>query len=442
MHRLACPHPHRLFTALLALLACLSGFALAGEPPTAPILRIDPAEHTARINRIATDAAGRWLVTASDDKTARVWDLKDGRLLSTLRPPLGAGSEGKLYAVAMSLAGETVAVGGWTGYEWDKTNSIYLFDRASGRLLRRITGLTSVIAHLTFSPDGRHLAATLGRGGLRLFDAADGRLLAEDRDYGDRSFSVHFRPDGLRLVTTSYDGQVRVYRWADQRLHRLASRPAPGGKHPYAARYAPDGQRIAVGFDDTAAVNVLDGEDLRLLAAPETGGVNGDLSKVAWSRDGRALFAAGQAQQNDQFFIRRWAILDNATTPQDWPVASNTIMDLTPLPDGRLVFGSQGPAWGVLTATGQHVLYHAPAVADFRNNWEGFTLAHDAAQMRFGYEAFGKSPALFDSASRSLSMVTANLNTAALSPPTLTAPGLDISGWRSFPPLSASMASR
>jgi len=27
------------------------------------------------IRRIANDAAGRWAVTASDDKTARVWDL-------------------------------------------------------------------------------------------------------------------------------------------------------------------------------------------------------------------------------------------------------------------------------------------------------------------------------------------------------------------------------
>jgi WD40 repeat protein len=323
MHRFVCLYPHRLFVTLLALLTCLSGFAAtAGEPPTAPILRIDPGEHTATIKRIATDAAGRWLVTASHDKTARVWDLKDGRLLSTLRPPLGAGNEGKLYAVAMSPDGETVAVGGWMklGYEGAGNHNILLFDRASGRLLRRITGLPNVIYHLAFSPDGRHLAATVGDNGLRLFDVADGRLLAEDRDYGADSYSVHFRPDGQRLVTTSYDGQVRLYRWAAAGagggLHRLASQAAPGGKRPYAARFSPDGQRIAVGFSDTAAVNVLDGEDLSLLAAPETGGVNGNLSSVAWSRDGRALFAAGGAQRqfegNWQAFIRRWAINANA----------------------------------------------------------------------------------------------------------------------------------
>jgi WD40 repeat protein len=47
--------------------------------------------HTAPIRRIATDAAGRLAVTASDDKTARVWDVASGRLLQTLRIPVDQG---------------------------------------------------------------------------------------------------------------------------------------------------------------------------------------------------------------------------------------------------------------------------------------------------------------------------------------------------------------
>lgn len=115
--------------AALALSLCP---AFAAEPTNTPILRLETGMHTAIINRLATDAQGRWLVTASDDKTARVWEIESGRLLSVLRPPLGEGHEGKLYAVALSPDGATVAVAGWSGYEWDKTPSIYLLDRASG----------------------------------------------------------------------------------------------------------------------------------------------------------------------------------------------------------------------------------------------------------------------------------------------------------------------
>jgi WD40 repeat protein len=130
---------------------------------------------------------------------------------------------------------------GGAGYEWDKANSIFLFDRASGRLLRRISGLPNVINHLAFSPDGCTLAASLGgNNGVRLFNLADGRLLGEDRDYGSDSFSVAFRPDGRGLLTTSYDGQVRLYRWERDkpmdnpvaRLVLLAKQPAPGGPLP------------------------------------------------------------------------------------------------------------------------------------------------------------------------------------------------------------------
>jgi len=83
----------------------------------APFLRLETSMHTAPIRRISVDAAARYVVTASEDKTARVWELATGKLLQTLRPPVGESNEGKLFAVALSPDGQEVAVGGWTGHE-------------------------------------------------------------------------------------------------------------------------------------------------------------------------------------------------------------------------------------------------------------------------------------------------------------------------------------
>ena len=123
--------------ALVIALALLWGNrALADEPPTQPYLRLEAGMHTAPIKRISVDAQRHLLLTVSFDKTARVWSLADGRLIHVLRPPIGGGHEGEIYACALSPDGKVAAVGGWTGFEWNHAASVYLFDIGTGRLVQ------------------------------------------------------------------------------------------------------------------------------------------------------------------------------------------------------------------------------------------------------------------------------------------------------------------
>ena len=96
----------------IALSACALAMpaALAADD-AAPVLRIESGAHTAPIRAIATDAGGRFAVTASEDKTARVWDIASGRLQQVLRPPIGAANEGKLYAYPISRTQAPTATG-------------------------------------------------------------------------------------------------------------------------------------------------------------------------------------------------------------------------------------------------------------------------------------------------------------------------------------------
>ena len=104
------------------------GLSLQGQT-VKPYPRIETGGHAAKVNRIDVDAAQRFLVSASDDKTARVWDLNSGKLLKILRPPIGDGHEGMLYAVAVSPDGTSVAVGGFTGAAGLETTDLYLRSR-------------------------------------------------------------------------------------------------------------------------------------------------------------------------------------------------------------------------------------------------------------------------------------------------------------------------
>jgi WD40 repeat protein len=147
--------------------------------------------------------------------------------------------------VALSPDGAVVAVGRWTGWDWDKATAIYLFDRVSGRLLRGLPGLPDVVLHLAFASDGRWLAASLsGANGVRIVEATRGEEVGHDTAYGGASYSVDFSPDGRRLLTTSIDREVRLYPMNNGTLGQ-PRRARPGGdQQPFGARFSPDGRGL------------------------------------------------------------------------------------------------------------------------------------------------------------------------------------------------------
>jgi WD40 repeat protein len=174
---------HGLYWLMALLVAAPPVWAQPDELPSHPMLRINAPSHIALLKRIATDAARRFVVTASYDKTVRVWSLPDGALQRVIWLPSGDGNLGKAFAAALSPDGSTIAVGGWTSPRGTDGN-VYLFDRASGALVRRLSSLPDAVNHLAFSPDSKRLAAALaGANGVRVFDASNGyQPLPSDSD--------------------------------------------------------------------------------------------------------------------------------------------------------------------------------------------------------------------------------------------------------------------
>jgi WD40 repeat protein len=111
-----------------------------------PMLVLDPGMHTSAVWCLDADQDGRFLVTGSDDKTVRVWSAENGRQLLAIRVPSGPGQLGKIFGVAISPDGCTVAAGGCTGSA-SGNFSVYLFDRAAGRQIGRIPALPERITN-------------------------------------------------------------------------------------------------------------------------------------------------------------------------------------------------------------------------------------------------------------------------------------------------------
>jgi WD40 repeat protein len=407
--------------------------AQTDDPSRTPILRIETGMHTAHIWRIGVDAANLYLVSASDDRTARIWELSTGRLLRVIRPPIGKGNEGILTAIAISPDGKTFAVGGWTGYEWDKSNSVYVFERESGRLIRRLTGLRWVVLHLAYSKDGRYLAVTTTKnGGIRVFKTDSYTLVGKDADYEDRCNEADFDVSN-RLVTASHDGFVRLYELrGDGSLRLIAKRQMVGEGKPAAVRFSPDGSKVVVGYENAARINIISGLDLSPLYSPDTKGIdNNELSKVAWSSDGNILYAGGYYNEDGIFQIRAWS---NGGSGKylDIPVSTKEVMHILPLRDGGIAYSSADPVIGSLDANNDVNFLIGSSIASNKENQDEFLLSSDSSTIQFYYSKFDSSHARFSIANRMLDF--SEDHSVRLHPPLTTAKGLSVTDWVSTAP--------
>lgn len=335
----------------------------AAERLQGPVLTLDPGMHTAAIRQIAADAAERIIVTASDDKTARIWDIASGRLLKTLHLPVGPENIGRLYAAAVSpqgrlaLAGTTAPPGG--------RHRIYFYDLGNMSFLKAVDARGGDIKSLQWSPDGMLLAAAYaGSSAFRVFDD-QGDLVHEESLPAD-AWSITLSSNGLLALPVS-NGTVRVYGIAGEvRLLATLRGTLPD---PRGVQFSPDGDLLAVGYLSRKSarevqVDVFDVTNQELAKSFVFDDVShGNLRNVAWQRDGAALYAAGSGYRGrNDFVIKRisWPQGEISETR----AAANSITDLLPLSDNRVLFSTVEPGWGVVRGA-EAKMMAAPQSAQF-----------------------------------------------------------------------------
>jgi WD40 repeat protein len=417
-------HPRAIAAALLGLVALVYAPALAQDQDAKdktdlydrPVLAIDPGMHTASIQAQAVDAAGRFAVTGGDDRTVRVWSLLEHKLLRTIWVPVGPANVGDVRAVAISPDGKTIAVGGRTE-RLRGDHAIYLFDRESGNLVVRIHGdLPDVSESLTFSHDGRYLAATLGgKNGVRIFDRdKDWSETFRDDAYGDFSHGAAFAPEG-RLATTSDDGVVRLYQFNpdsdDPNFHLVTQVSVPPGYNPRGVAFNPNGKLLAVGYRDVATVDILDGATLSHVdnesptdAKPNPAG----FAEVVWSRNGTTLLAAGAVvDARDRLLLFAWDKVGLAERRMTY-CKSTMAAGVDALPGERVLVAGMTPCLDLMDSDGNPIWAVASPVLDLRWQTDEMLVSEDGEVVDFGYDFPGTAALRFDVRSLTLSGLPRN----------------------------------
>ncbi|MGO9171026.1 MAG: PDZ domain-containing protein [Rhodomicrobium sp.] len=270
--------------------------ARPAEPKIAadgPLPMLDTGGHMATIRGIAFTPDGRQLVSASEDKTIRVWDLASGKTVRTIRGESTPGPAGKVYAMALSPDGKWLAAGGWLPGTREESDAIRLYEFASGKLVAPLKGHRNVVNRLAFSSDGSRLisgssdcTAILWDTGIRAgARGTEPKLLHRLEGHKDDIYAVGFSPDGSRAVTGSLDHDLRLWRVDDGK--EIAHMTGHGDKVRSLA-VAPDGT-IASG-DVSGEIRLWDRRDGRFLRVLARQGMM--VGSLSFSPDGKLLLSS------------------------------------------------------------------------------------------------------------------------------------------------------
>ncbi len=288
---------------------------------------------------IAFDPSGTRLaiaITAGANSRAEIRDVNTGQLLLTL-----VGHEDDVNDVTFSTDGKWIATASNDG-------TVRVWDAFDGNELMRFGGQNEMYYSLEFSPDGRFIVAAGFSGRAQIWDTESADLILTLAGHSFYIYFVVFSPDGKYLITTSLDGTTKVWDISPEGNREWLT--LVGHKHVvFSADYSPDGKQIATSswdgtariWDATTGLNLLTLEDF-----------TAEVARITYSPDGKKLVTADYSGLVKVWEASTGSLLYSiqAHSPGDMDVAFS--------PDGKYIAsgGSDGMAKLWDSVTGNDVL--------------------------------------------------------------------------------------
>jgi WD40 repeat protein len=232
--------------------------------------------HTGAVTCAALSSDAKMIASGSQDKTIRLWNASTGSLLKVLKDPAMV-----VEAVQFSRDGNYVAAS-------SQDRFIRIWNSQSGVLMKEIRTETATVS-LSWSPLGDSIAGVGDKGFVGMWECSTGLLLAQVTGEGWSedwpAQAVKWSPDGTRLAI----GSCPVCIWNVKTKTCLVSMDC----RAFSVAWSPDARFIATGSPSenksTLQVwNATTGELLRTFSNDDSF----EVSSVDWSPDGQRLVTA------------------------------------------------------------------------------------------------------------------------------------------------------
>jgi WD40 repeat protein len=233
------------------------------------------AGHTEPVHFAMFSADGSNVVTASNDGTARVWNAHTGKLKMVLR-----GHMGQVRTAVFSPDGARVLTA-----STDESARLWNVEPQADTSIVVLKGHNEGVRTAAFSRDRQLVVTGASDGSAMVWDAQTGVPRAVLRRHEARVSSVMFSPNGERVVTGAHDNTARISN--AQTGGELAVLKEHNGP-VRSAVFSPDGLLVATASDMARLWNAKTGEIVLRLD-----GRQGELYAAAFTADGKRVVTLG-----------------------------------------------------------------------------------------------------------------------------------------------------
>jgi uncharacterized delta-60 repeat protein len=186
---------------------------------------------------------------------------------------------------------------------------------------------------VTYSPDGKILAAGDGDGTVRLWDVATRRQIGRplgQLGHARAVYTVAYSPDGKIVAAAGLDGAVRFW---DVATHQEIGAPLRGDTPEiFSVRFSPDGKILATGGSG-GTVQLWNVATHQQIGSPLAAG-SADIRGLAFSPDGRTL-ATGGYSGTTSGVVRLWNVRSGRQIGSPFATLASAADALAFSPDGQ-----------------------------------------------------------------------------------------------------------
>ena len=229
--------------------------------------------HSDAVRSVAWSPDGRFLASASDDKTVQIWEVSNGKRWKTY-----SGHSCGLWAVAWSPDGRFLASA-------SRNNTVHVQDASYGALLLTYHGHSDYVVDISWSPDGYFLASASDDKTVQIWEASTGNCRLTYGGHLSRVCAVTWSPDRRFLASVGYDGTMQVWSSSDGQCWLIYDSHS---RCVRAVAWSPDGHFLA-SVGEYGITQVWEASTGKLWLTYS--GLY-DVSSIAWSPDGHFLALA------------------------------------------------------------------------------------------------------------------------------------------------------